>query len=861
MNELQSLSQIFQQKIFRIPDYQRGYAWLETQLRDFWEDLINLHPDRNHYTGLLSMKLLDRAESKNLGEEDQWLLNSGYRAYHIVDGQQRLTTFVILLNEILEYVMTTDEYKNVPESDALIRYESVRDIRAKYICRKMPPMDMTTTYLFGYENDNPSAEYLRHKIFGEKFGGTLRETYYTKNLKRAKEFFARELDEYYKKYGKNGIEDLFLKLTQHLMFNIHEIEDDYDVFVAFETMNNRGKRLTNLELLKNRLIYLTTLYNKDILNEQNEVALREKINNAWKEVYYQLGRNENEPLSDDDFLRAHWIIYFSYSRKKGDDYIKFLLRKFSHKSIFEESVPAYDAEVEDEPDIDDVDEEVSDVENEVESVEEAEDSDFLRPREIADYVDSLKETAEYWYYTFFPEECKEMSEEERLWVGRLNRIGISYFRPLVAVAINPGLGTSVDERIDFLKAVERFLFINFRMAMYQSSYKSSDYYRKARELYFDKISLGDITDDLNDTSDANAQNAVESYINRMNRRFESQDGFYSWRDLRYFLYEYEYSLASKYKLYKLEWGMLTSVVKDKITIEHILPQTPTKLYWRNQFRQFSAAEVKMMSASLGNLLPLSQSINSSLQNDSFDDKKNRGYANGSHCEVEVSKEDVWNADRIYDRGMKLLEFMQKRWDFSFESKDQMEKLLHVDFVKDGRTIPDELTEDSVTEDLSNIDIGSNRHEWRKSYWTYALPVIKEAHGGDGPYSNVNPTTDNYEDGFFGVRGIHLYCSIKLRPSSARVGLWIDTGDVTSSKALFDYIYEDKNLIEDQIDKPIIWNRKEKKRACSIDIVLENVDYTDKDQWGIISGFHAKYSKMLADIIVYPRIEKIREITQ
>ncbi|MBS3948990.1 MAG: hypothetical protein KGZ57_11975 [Dethiobacter sp.] len=34
---------------------------------------------------------------------------------------------------------------------------------------------------------------------------------------------------------------------------LHEIEDDYDVFVAFETMNNRGKKLTNLELLKNRL--------------------------------------------------------------------------------------------------------------------------------------------------------------------------------------------------------------------------------------------------------------------------------------------------------------------------------------------------------------------------------------------------------------------------------------------------------------------------------------------------------------------------------------------------------------------------------------------------------------------------------
>ena len=858
MNELQNLVQIFQNRLFRIPDYQRGYAWQDSQLRDFWEDLINLQPERNHYTGLLSMKVLSREESKKLGDDDQWLLgNNSYRAYHIVDGQQRLTTFVILLNEILEFTMSLPEYANTPEAGVYLGYESVKDIRAKFISRQMPPDGLVTTYLFGYENDNPSAEYLRHKIFGEKYGGSLRETYYTKNLKYAKEFFSRELGEYYAKKGMPGITEMYIKLTLHLMFNIHEIEDDYDVFVAFETMNNRGKRLTNLELLKNRLIYLTTLYSKDDLDEKNESALREKINSAWKEVYYQLGRNENEPLSDDEFLRAHWIIYFSYSRKKGDDYIKFLLRKFSHKSIFENVVPITEAEV-----VEEIDEDADETDD-IPVVQEEEESAFLRPGEIADYVNSLKETAEYWYYTYFPEESKELSEEEKLWMGRLNRIGISYFRPLVTVAINPCVEATKDERIEFLKAVERFIYINFRMAMYQSSYKSSDYYRKAKELYSGVLSLTDITEDLNDTSDANAENAVESYVNRMSRRFDSQDGFYSWRDLRYFLFEYEYSLASKYKLHKLSWGVLTTVVKDKITIEHILPQTPTKLYWKNQFRQFykNPKEMKFLAASLGNLLPLSQSINSSLQNDSFDDKKQRGYANGSHCEVEVSKEEVWNADKIYERGMKLLRFMEERWNFHFASEQQMEELLHVGFVKDGREIPEEITEETVAENLEDIDIGETRYEWRKSYWTYALPFIKEAHGGDGPYCNVNPTEGNSEDGFFGLPGIHLYCAINLRPSSARVGLWIDTGDNASSKAMFDMLYEHREEIESAIDQPIVWNRKDKKRACSIDILLPDVDYTDKEQWAKIATFHSKYTKMLADVVVYPRAEQIRAVVK
>lgn len=116
--------------------------------------------------------------------------------------------------------------------------------------------------------------------------------------------------------GIEAINSIFIKLTQKLMFNIHEIEDDYDVFVAFETMNNRGKKLTNLELLKNRLIYLTTLYSDTTIDEYEKTSLRNDINETWKEVYFQLGRNENIPLSDDEFLRAHWIIYFAYSRQK-----------------------------------------------------------------------------------------------------------------------------------------------------------------------------------------------------------------------------------------------------------------------------------------------------------------------------------------------------------------------------------------------------------------------------------------------------------------------------------------------------------------------------------------------------------------
>ena len=233
------------------------------------------------------------------------------------------------------------------------------------------------------------------------------------------------------------------------------------------------------------------------------------------------------------------------------------------------------------------------------------------------------------------------------------------------------------------------------MGRSQSTYKSSDYYRKTREVYMGNMSLSDVTEDLTNTTNENTGNDVRSFLTKINKLFISYDGFYSWRYLRYFLFEYEYSLASKYKYDKLSWADLTKVVKDKITVEHILPQTPTKLCWSNNFRQFTQEEIKTLSASLGNLLPLSQSINSKLQNDCFDDKKARGYSNGCHCEVEISKEDSWDAKNIYDRGMKLLSFMETRWDFKFEDTKQKEDLLHISFVNDGRDIPPEITEENI----------------------------------------------------------------------------------------------------------------------------------------------------------------------
>lgn len=666
MNELVSLSDLFNQKIFRIPDYQRGYAWKDQQLEDFWDDLYNLNGERIHYTGMLSLKQL-KVEDCVSWLEEKWILGT-YKPYHVVDGQQRLTTFIILLNSIIKLAEKLNE--------EYIMDERVDRIKEKYIVQYNKG-GISKAYKFGYETDNPSFEFMRYKVLGEDYAGSVDETFYTLNLENAKNFFDAKINEVYEQKGFDAVAELFVKLTTKLHFNIHNINDDFDVFVAFETMNNRGKKLSNLEILKNRLIYLTTIYPVDVLPVSDRDQMRRDINDAWREVYYQLGRDKANPLDDDEYLKNHWTMYFKYSRTSGDDYIQFLLNKqFTPKAIYGEHVHF---------DVPESDEE--DYENQVLNSTIDSDDDKLNPIEIQEYVKSLKQVAQYWYYSFNPEKATIFSADEKLWVNRLNRVGIAYFRTLVVASfINKGVTEA--ERIELFKVIERFIFTAFRMAKYQTSWLSNVAYTYARDLLKNNKSITEITEFFRKNTNENIDGIISSFATNMKRYFNNYDGFYSWSDLKYVLFEYEAELAKGRNMPRISsWEYFTKTPKDKVSIEHIYPQKPSKWYWRNQFRKYTSDEERhCLTNSLGNLLALSMSVNSSLQNDDFKSKKqNRyGYNKGSYSEGEVAKLDDWTPEAILDRGLHLLEFIEKRWNVKFPSYDYKVSLLGLTFLLDGR---------------------------------------------------------------------------------------------------------------------------------------------------------------------------------
>lgn len=237
-NTLRSISEIFDRKLFRIPDYQRGYSWEEKHLKAFWDDLERLPENKNHYTGLLTLEAVRNWKESSSWKNDEWLIEKQkFTPYHIVDGQQRITTIIILINAIISKLKEDDSFVLDTKTDIIKKYIKLETNGLK-------------SYIFGYEENDPSYIFFKTRILGDYEPSNLPMDIYTRNLEFAYYFFIEKIE----KANLGVLEALYNKLTLRLLFNLYEIEDEIDVYVTFETTNNRGKALSKLELLKNRLI-------------------------------------------------------------------------------------------------------------------------------------------------------------------------------------------------------------------------------------------------------------------------------------------------------------------------------------------------------------------------------------------------------------------------------------------------------------------------------------------------------------------------------------------------------------------------------------------------------------------------------
>ena len=134
---------------------------------------------------------------------------------------------------------------------------------------------------------------------------------------------------------------------------------------------------------------------------------------------------------------------------------------------------------------------------------------------------------------------------------------------------------------------------------------------------------------------------------------------------------------------------------------------------------------------------------------------------------------------------------------------------------------------------------------RRKYWELALAEIKEAHGPDGSFRNVNPKTNYWINGWFGIGGFSLSCCARLNQVSA--GIDLAKGDRDKNKAAFDYLYARKDEIEKAMGAPLNWFRFEGK-ASYVSYYL-GMGIEDESNWPKLAKFHAEWSKKFYDVFV------------
>lgn len=231
-----SLEKMFGSRVYLIPKNQRGYSWTYKEINDLFSDL-ELMGDQSHYLGTVICTKYDDFT-------DEIDRTPTYR-YILEDGQQRLTTFLLIINELKRRFLEIDEKQTV-ESEGLERL----------ITYKKGSIGLRI------ENQNQSLdECLKHHILGSpSLPANL--TPPMRCIDAAKKHIAMIVN-------KIELRDSLIELRNKVCKQVQIIDVDLasariDRYLTFDAINSRGLPLTEFDKIKNFCILICDKRGMDI---------------------------------------------------------------------------------------------------------------------------------------------------------------------------------------------------------------------------------------------------------------------------------------------------------------------------------------------------------------------------------------------------------------------------------------------------------------------------------------------------------------------------------------------------------------------------------------------------------------------
>ena len=142
---------------------------------------------------------------------------------------------------------------------------------------------------------------------------------------------------------------------------------------------------------------------------------------------------------------------------------------------------------------------------------------------------------------------------------------------------------------------------------------------------------------------------------------------------------------------------------------------------------------------------------------------------------------------------------------------------------------------------------AQRHDLRKRYWTYALPIIQQQNGLSGAFDRRNPVTTNDLAGYFGIGGVFVSCGANY--DGVSVNLNIAKDDAAQNKALFDAVFSHRQEIEKTLGVTLEWERSDKTKASWMSYRLSGVSIKNEVDWPHMAKFHAVWSEKISSAVL------------
>ena len=215
---------------FVIPAYQRRYSWRERQINELIEDIELTEPGDTHLLG--SIVCLTGHHTAGLNQLE------------LVDGQQRLTTITIILHCIRQRFEKMGEKEAVADLARLLSAKALGGPSARKVVL-----------------DSIDAEEFEHLL--KRANVNDGDKYQNAYLERAFSIIRGWLND-------QTLSDLagFLYKLQNLALIIRlDVGDAKDAFKLFETINNRGLKLSPTDIIKNFVLGNAARFGKSQLNE------------------------------------------------------------------------------------------------------------------------------------------------------------------------------------------------------------------------------------------------------------------------------------------------------------------------------------------------------------------------------------------------------------------------------------------------------------------------------------------------------------------------------------------------------------------------------------------------------------------